>query len=93
MCFVLFVYAVSRWSLEARLDRDDPFGMVLKTCHHLRAEGMSWSTRVHASREENRRVNKLVYNARKILQQAVNINSVHATRIYVFSRTFQGKVQ
>ena len=31
-------------NLTAWSDRDDPFEMVLKTCHHLRAEGMSRST-------------------------------------------------
>src|ERR1043165_2729297 len=41
MCFVLFVYVMPRWERPTQLDRDDPFEMVLKTCHHLRAEGMS----------------------------------------------------
>ena len=49
MCFVLFVHVMTRWNPTAQLDRDDPFEMVLKTCHHLRAEGMSRLTSVHAA--------------------------------------------
>jgi len=43
ICFVLFVHVMTRWDSTAQLDRGDPFEMVLKTCHHLRAEGMSQS--------------------------------------------------
>ena len=49
MCFVLFVHVMMRWNPTAQLDRDDPFEMVLKTCHHLRAEGMSRPTSMHAA--------------------------------------------
>ena len=66
---------------------------VLQSLLRLVKKGMSWSTRVHASRGKNRRVNKLVYDARKILQQAVNSSSMHAAVVYVFWRTFQGKEQ
>ena len=54
MCFALFVHVMTRWDPTAQLDRDDPFEMVLKTCHHLRAEGMSQSALLvmHAARKE-----------------------------------------
>ena len=54
MCFVLFVHVITRWDPTAQLDRDDPFEMVLKTCHHLRAEGMSRPTLLvmHAAEEK-----------------------------------------
>ena len=54
MCFVLFVHVMTRWDPTAQLDRDDAFEMVLKTCHHLRAEGMSRPTLLvmHAAKEK-----------------------------------------
>jgi hypothetical protein len=47
---------MTRWNPNAQLDRDDPFEMVLKTYHHLRAEGMSWPTLfiMHVGVEKNR---------------------------------------
>ena len=73
MCFVLFVHVMTRWSPPTQLDRDDPFEMVLKTCHHLRAEGMSWSTLVRAAEEKTQRVSTTTcLRLRGILQRAIN---------------------
>ena len=52
LCFVLFVHVVTGWDPPTRLDRGGPFEMVLETCHHLRAEGMSWSALMRAAEEK-----------------------------------------
>ena len=64
MCFVLFVHVMTRWDPTAQLDRDDPFEMVLKTCHHLRAEGMSWSTLMRAAKENTRCASTTLFTAK-----------------------------
>jgi hypothetical protein len=56
---------MARWNLTVQPDRDDSFVMVLETCHHLRAEGMSWSTlfTLRAVVERSLSVNKAVFYA------------------------------
>ena len=65
---------MTRWDPTAQLDRDDPFEMLLKTCRHLRAEGMSRPTlfAMHAPGEEPEKRKQPCLRLRKVLRSTAD---------------------